>query len=51
MRKADYAVLRDVGRLILTGTVAHGLTTRTWREWHSLGITLWLAGEIGYALA
>lgn len=51
MRKADFAVLRDAGRLIMSATVAHGLTTRTWREWHSLGAALWVAGEIGYALA
>jgi len=51
MRKADFMVLRDVGRLMLTGTVAHGLTTRTWREWHAVGLALWLAGEIGYAVA
>lgn len=51
MRKANLAVLRDLGRLILSGTVAHGLTTSTWREWRSLGLTVWLAGEIGYALA
>jgi len=51
VRKADFAVLRDLGRLILTGTLAHGLTTRSWRDWHSLGLSLWLVGEIGYAIA
>jgi hypothetical protein len=50
VRKADFAVLRDVGRVIVTGTLAHGLTTRSWREWHSVGFALWAIGEIGYAV-
>ncbi len=51
MRKSDFLVLRNAGRLILSVTLAHGLSTRSWRDWHSLGLGLWLVGELGYALA
>ena len=51
MGKADFLVLRDAGRLVLSVTLAHGLTTRMWREWHSFGLVLWVVGEVGYALA
>jgi hypothetical protein len=51
MCKRDWAVVRDFGRLVVTATAAHGLTTRTWREWHSFGLAFWLVGELAYALA
>ncbi len=39
MCRRDGAVLRGFGRLVVTATAAHGLTTRTW-EWHSFGMAL-----------
>lgn len=50
MSKKDWDVMRSVGRAIVTITVAHGLRTKQWTEFHTVGVVLWLAGEAGSRL-